>query len=158
MAIDSTILALVADVYFDVISKAIQKLVNKSGLPKKDEKTSSIDERIAKIDDAKTSLLEGVRLIDELRETAQNNKKDAELALAQISKLESDKVSLQKDLDSIKKIAQSDIETFRKMAGVPSATDIRKERIIGFVGGVVSSLIASGLIWLGAVIIGQFFS
>ena len=158
-SINLSLLAAIADTYFEIFSKIINKIsleIGASGVSIKVQQTSSIDERLAKIDEAKTSLLEGVRLIDELREAAENNKKDAELALLQINKLETDKASVQKELDTIRKIAQTDVETFRKMAGVPSATDIRRERIIGFVGGVVSSLIASGMIWVGAWAFGHF--
>ncbi len=159
MAIDPTILVSLLDSYFEIFSKIVNRVslvADKSGVSVNVEKKSSIDERIAKIEEAKTSLLEGVRLIDELKLSAENNKKEAELALSQITKLESDKASLQQELEAIKKIAQSDIETFRKMVGVPSTTDIRRERVIGFVGGIVSSLIASGLIWLGVWIYGYF--
>jgi hypothetical protein len=157
--LDSRLISILIDNYFEIFSRVVNKLslvVDKSGISIKKDNTSSIDERIAKIDEAKNSLLEGVRLIDELRETAENNKKDAELALLQINRLETDKASIQKELDSIRIIAKTDIETFRKMAGVPSATDIRRERIIGFVSGFISSLIASGVIWLVVTLINHF--
>ena len=160
MAIIDSLLLILVDNYIQSFSKILNKLslvIDKSGVSVKVEKASSIDERIAKIEEAKTSLLEGVRLIDELREAAEKNKKEAEFAIAQINKLEIDKVSMQQELDAIRRIAESDVNTFRKIAGVPSATDIRKERIIGFVVGVVSSLVASGVIWAAAWSIGFFF-
>jgi len=161
MSIIDTIPILLLDSLFDITAKALRKyrlVVDKSGMSIKVEETPGIDERIAKIDEAKTSLLEGVRLIDELRETAQNNKRDAEAALLQINELASEKANLQKKLDSMKEIAQSDVETFREMAGIPSVADIRRERLIGFVSGVVSSLVASGVIGLAIWAFGVIFS
>jgi rRNA-processing protein FCF1 len=161
MGIFDPLLIVILDEIFDITAKTLSKyrlIVDKSGVSIKNEGTTSIDDRIAKIDDAKTSLLEGVRLIDELREAAETNKKDAELALADINKLAADKANVQKELDAIRNIAQADVEIFKRMAGVPSAHEIRRERIIGFVSGVVSSLIASGLIWISVLIIQYFFS
>jgi hypothetical protein len=107
----------------------------------------SINERIAKIDEAKANLLEGLRAIDELKEAAEYNKKQAEEALIQIVQLEKDKTSLQQELKSIKNIVQSDVNAFRKIAGVPSPAMIRKERIVGFISGVIASIVASGIVW-----------
>ena len=117
----------------------------------------SIDERIAKIDEAKANLLEGLRTIDELKEAAEYNKKEAEAALIQIAQLEKDKTSLEQELKSIKDIVQSDVSAFRKVAGVPSPATIRRERIIGFISGVIASVVASGIVWVIVKLI-QYFT
>lgn len=111
------------------------------------EQTPSIDERIAKIESARSNLLEGIRAIDELRETAEVNKREASDALAQIASLQRNKIELERELESVRTVIESDIETFRTMAGLPSAAQIRKERLIGFLSGVLASIVASGVIF-----------
>jgi hypothetical protein len=113
-----------------------------------DEKyKESIDERIARIDLARTNLIESLHAIDELKDAAERNKREVEAAVHQLAQLEQDKMLLQKELDSIKTIAQTDVETFRKVAGVLTPSQIRRERVIGFISGVVASTVASGIAW-----------
>ncbi|MBC7996550.1 MAG: hypothetical protein IAF58_01305 [Leptolyngbya sp.] len=118
---------------------------------------SSLDERIAKLDLAKANLIEGLNAIDELKHTAELNKKEVEIAVHQISQLENDKSLLQKELESIKVVVQSDVNAFRKVAGVLGPAEIRRERLIGFISGVIASLTASGIIWAVIKIIKAFY-
>lgn len=108
----------------------------------------SIDDRIARIDLAKANLIESLKAIEELKEFAEQNKKEVETAVRQLTQLEQDKILLQRELDSIKAIAQTDIETFRKVAGVLAPSQIRRERVLGFISGIVASVIASGVVWV----------
>lgn len=110
-------------------------------------KTPGIDERIAQIDIAKKSLEAALSAIDELKTTAHRNREDLNEALNHLRQVGEDKTAAERELSSIKQIAQTDIEVFRKLAGVPSRADVAKERFIGFIFGVVTSLIASGLWW-----------
>jgi ribosome-binding ATPase YchF (GTP1/OBG family) len=103
----------------------------------------SIDERIAKIDMARKSLVDVINAIDELKKEAYDNKKDAAQALQQIDELEKDKESLNKELDAIRTVIRSDVEGFRHVAGITNRT---KERVIGFISGIIASMIASGII------------
>lgn len=109
----------------------------------------TIDERIAKIDIARENLAESLRAIDELKVAAEDNKKELQEALAKFQLLEKQKANAEIELQEIKRIAQADVETFRKLAGVPTEPEVRKERIIGFVSGVLASLFAAGLIYVG---------
>lgn len=81
-----------------------------------------------------------------MRNAAENFKREVESALGQIVMLQNDRASLEQELQLLRAIAQTDVGAFRKMAGVPSSSDILRERLIGFVSVVVSSLVASGLI------------
>lgn len=140
----STVLNVYADVAYEFL-KRLRISASPRGISIELAKPSSIDERIAKIDEAKASLVEGIKLIEELREAAETNKKESELALQHLAKLEGDRANLQHQLEAMKIIAESDVSAFRKMVGVPSPIDIRKERAIAFFVGVISSLVASGI-------------
>lgn len=125
--------------------------------PEEETYKGSIDERIAKIDAAKANLVEGLKAIDELKEAAETNKKEAEVALKQIAHLEESKAGLQKELEAIKSVAQSDVNAFRKIAGVPTQETIRRERIIGFISGVIASTISAGIVWVLVKLFQYFF-
>ena len=56
------------------------------------------------------------------------------------------KASAEHELDTVKKMAEADVEVFRRVVGIPSRRDIAKERLVGFVIGVIASL-AAALIW-----------
>jgi gas vesicle protein len=109
-------------------------------------KTPAIDERIAQIDIAKKSLETALSAIDELKTTARRNREDLNETLNHLQQAAEDKTAAERELSSIKQIAQTDIEVFRKLAGVPSRGDVARERLFGFIIGVVASLIASGLL------------
>ncbi len=111
------------------------------------EVEASIDERIRKIDAARANLVDGLTAIDELRRSAEENKKEVQLALEQLAMLEQDKAQLQEKLQSVRQVISSDVEAFREVARVPSASDIRRERVVGFISGVVASIVASGVIY-----------
>ena len=113
-----------------------------------EQATQSIDDRIAKIDEARNNLVEVLNAIDELRSAAEKNRHDAEAALRQLEQLEHDKANLEKDLASTRDIIEADVTVFKQIAGIPSADDIRRERVLGFITGVVSSVVASGVVWL----------
>ena len=113
------------------------------------EEEKPIDERISKIDDARTYLTEVLSAIDELHNDAERNKKELKEALGNLSEVEKNKDELERELTSIREVIKSDVGTFRKLAGIPSKEDIKKERAIGFFTGVLASIVASGLIWIG---------
>lgn len=113
----------------------------------------SIDERIAKLDAAREYFHEGIKAIDELRLSAEDNKKELEESLKKIKYLETQKVSAQEELAALKQIMSADVEAFRKLAGIASPAQIRRERFVGFIAGVFASLIASALWWGGGQIL-----
>ncbi len=109
------------------------------------EQTSSAAERIRKLDEAKDSLVEGLEAIEELKREAKVSQVEVEKALGQITALEENKASLEQELKHVKTLIKADVNTFRKVAGLSDA-DVQKERILGFVSGVLASIIASALI------------
>ncbi len=107
--------------------------------------TGNIDERIKKIEVAKQNLIDGLSAIKELEEEAEKNKREVEKALLKIETLKTNKNNLEEEIQSIKQVISSDVSAFKKIAGIPSEKQIRKERILGFISGVIASILASGI-------------
>lgn len=138
----------ILDAYINAFSLPLdktlfRKLFKRWGI----EVESSIDEGLEKIDSAKKSLSDALEAIEDIKETAENNKRDAEAALERLKTLEESKASAEAELSEIRKLASSDINAFRKLGGIPGPDDIRRERYIGFVSGIVASIVASIIIW-----------
>lgn len=104
---------------------------------KEEKEEKSIDERIEKIDEARSSLVEALGAIDELHNEAEKNKLELNKALKSLAETEQNKVKLEDDLKKIRHVMQTDVTTFRTIAGIPSQEQIKKERYIGFVTGDV---------------------
>lgn len=139
-------------IYIEVVAKILRGLhisVGISGISVgfQEEAQHSLDQRVAKLDAARANLVDGIQAIDQLMAEAQKNKTEIVEAAQQISRLNADKQSLYEELNAIKSLVTADVDAFRKVAGVPTATDIRRERLIGFVSGIVASLIASALVF-----------
>lgn len=112
------------------------------------EKPGSIDDRLKKLEIAKQNLKEGLTAIEELETQAEKNKKEVEDALAKINTLTANKNNLEEELKLIKQVISSDVNAFQKIAGVPTVKQIGKERILGFISGVIASVVASGIVWV----------
>lgn len=107
----------------------------------------TIDARIAKIDEAKERLIEGLSAIEELKSAATTNKKELHETLRRLSDIHDSKLLAERELTAIRAVASVDLSAFQKIAGVPSKRTIRLERTIGFVLGVLASLVASVIWW-----------
>ena len=83
-----------------------------------------------------------------MKKEAEKNKREVESALSKLTELNANKNNLQEELQELKHVIASDVSAFQKLARVPSETQINKERIIGFVSGVIASIVASGIIWI----------
>ncbi len=125
------------------------------GLIKPEE---SVDERIAKIDAARDYLIEGLKAVEELRSSADVSKRESELALRRLEQLIADKATMEEELTALRTVMNADVSAFRKVAGVPSQKDINRERLLGFVSGVVASLAAAGLIGVGVWVVGLIWT
>ena len=139
-------------IYTDLIAKVLKRIrvkLNVAGVEISFDRAAelSIDDRIRKIDKARENLVDGLAAIDELRRSAEQNKKEVQQALEQLAQLEEDKRNLQAKLESTRQIIGSDVQAFRDIAGIPSPAAVRRERVIGFVSGVVASIVASGLLY-----------
>jgi len=108
---------------------------------------SGIDERLAQIDRARESLESALPAVNELGAAAERNKAELRDALELIEHTRAEKAMAEHQLQNLKEIAQADIEVFRSLVGIPSRAQIARERIIGFILGVIASLIASGIFW-----------
>lgn len=151
------------DIYFELIEKILRRVkiskVNILGLEiSLDEDKGSIDERIKKIEAAKQNLLDGRSAIKELEKEAEKNKYELENALIKLSKIKTDKINLEAELNNIKQVISSDVSTFQKLAGVPTEKEKRKERIIGFFSGIIASIISAGIIWVVTKVIHSYFT
>lgn len=117
----------------------------------------SLDERIARLDIAKRHLEDSLGAIEELQRAAKENKAQAESALKRLAQLQEEKSKAEIELSEVRKLATADISTFQKVAGVPSRAQVKRERVIGFALGVLASVVASGLVYLGTVLIKRFW-
>lgn len=135
--------------YFKFIDLILSKLVPKISLEIENESSQTIDERLAKIEIAKNNLMDSIKAIEELKAEAEKNKIEANLALNKLLQFKAEKEQAEKELSLVKTIAESDISTFKKIAGIPDNKEKNRDRLIGFVSGIFASLIASGLIYFG---------
>ena len=129
--------------YVDIFAK-IFRLLELPGF-KTEQNAKSIDERISKIDLAKKNLLESLSAIDELKTEAENNKLEFEKTINDLNRIKTDKSTLETEYDSLKQLSTKELNSLKTLIGIP---DKNKERLIGFVSGIVASLIASGIIFL----------
>lgn len=119
-------------------------------------KSPGIDARLARLDHARDNLVAALQAVDELKATAEKNKRELNQALERIEQAQSEKAAAEKDLKSVRQIAETDVEVFKRLAGVPSRSQIGRERFVGFILGVLASVVATGLVWFGTWI-WQFF-
>ena len=103
------------------------------------------DEGVRRIEQAKASLEEALSAVDEVRIAAERHQREAEAALARLAKLEESKGELEKEVELVREIARKDVGAFRRVAGIPSASDMKRERLVGFVTGVLASVLAAAL-------------
>jgi hypothetical protein len=108
--------------------------------------SETIDARLEKIEVARASLEEALAAMDDLKETAEENKRDLATLSAAIDRAENEKTSLTTQLETLKSLAALDSEGVRKGLGLPTAVDMWRERIYGFVFGIIAAVLGS-LIW-----------
>ena len=106
-----------------------------------------VDERIEQIESARLSLVEALDAVDELKLSAERNKRELAATLKTLTAAQTQSASAEKELEAIREIAKSDISTARKLAGIPSQSQVAKERFIGFLLGITASVVASGIWW-----------
>lgn len=86
----------------------------------------SIDDRIARLDEAKSAILESLGAIDELREDASRAKEEHANVVTALETALANREDAEQKLESIRKIIAQDVSAFREMAGI---SDVRKERL-----------------------------
>jgi len=108
----------------------------------------AVDERLAKIDSARASLNDVITAMDELKKEAEAGKREVAVMANRLVQIEQTKQSAEKELEQLKAVINLDMETFKKVAGIPSPTQIRRDRYIGFASGVVASILAAVIVWI----------
>jgi len=91
---------------------------------------------------------------DELRDEADRNKQDLAKALAELSTVQVNKATAERELYAVKEAVNVDIEVFRSLARIPNDAQIKRERLMGFITGVLASIIASAIWWAGSKLVG----
>ncbi len=143
--------------YVDIVSNVLNRLQIRYSLTRGISvefrpNELSVDDRLVKLDVARSSLNQALSAIDELKKQADHNKKEADLALQDVLALEEDKEELEAD----RRFIASDVERFKKLAGVRSSSGRRRDKIAGFISGVIASIIATSLISLGVWVYRQY--
>ncbi|MEK9970267.1 MAG: hypothetical protein VW600_14100 [Ferrovibrio sp.] len=128
---------------FEPLIRLVLRVIGREDLLPQIIRAEGIDERIRKLDMARENLVSGLHAIDELKAMAEVNKRDLSEVLARLEMLRQEKDLTERQLEEIKKIAGSDVETFQRIAGVPSSKDKWVERSIGFTAGFVASVLAT---------------
>ena len=115
--------------------------------------SKTIDERIAKLDSAKANLSEAIGAIDELQSEARRHKEEIGVLSSQLAHASQEKERLEQQVSATRVMSEIDAEAFRQVTGLPTRKQIAWERLVGFVLGVIASITASGLWWLGSTLL-----
>ncbi|MEL7026831.1 MAG: hypothetical protein AAGO57_06345, partial [Pseudomonadota bacterium] len=105
----------------------------------------SIDDRIAKIDEAKTSLAIALNAVEEQQVGAQRSKDDYEKIRHQLHLVTQEHGIAEERLAQIEGLSQIETEAVRETLGLPGRREVLVERGVGFIFGVIASLIAAYL-------------
>jgi hypothetical protein len=141
-------------VWRELVEPTVRRKLNaraQARLLETDPSLSTVDARIQQIERAHNSLVDATAAVLELQEIAKANKEEVERVVANLDAVRSEKHAAEQELAALKKLAEVDVETFRKVAGVPTEIQIAKERFkersLGFIIGVMASVVASGVWW-----------
>lgn len=105
----------------------------------------NIDTRVAKIEAARSNLVEAIEAIDELRDKAEENKRDLAALTEKLSRTEAQKASVDMQLSTLRDLAALDTQSVRQSLGIPTRLQIWRERLIAFASGIVASVVASAI-------------
>lgn len=111
--------------------------------------SSSIDDRLSKLNDAKAALESGLQAIGELKVDATRHKSEVRSALEKLAQLTRETKVLEGQKEEIAEVLDSNISAFRMAVGIPSKAEQNKDKILGFISGVLASLVAAALIYGG---------
>ena len=117
------------------------------------ERPKPVDQRLARLDDAKAALAESLAALDELQLEAERSKAEHALTQAALEKALSSKKDAEAQLAEVREIMAGEVSAFQVVAGV---TDVRKERLIGFFNGILSSAAFALILWGGDKLIDRF--
>jgi len=133
--------------YIELFARVARQLAHLLGVPVPrlpwEPEPPTIDQRLARLEEAKTALAESLAAIEDLQRQAEESKRDHARARMELAATIASKDDAERKLEAIKRLMDQDIEAFQTVAGV---ANIRKERMIGFGSGIAASVIAS-LLW-----------
>jgi hypothetical protein len=104
-----------------------------------------LDERLAKIEEAKRNLAEALTAIEELEGQAQENSRSLAVLTAKLDDAEKTKSLVQEDIDTLREAAKLDANGLRKGLGIPGPVGQVVALVISFCLGVAASLTANYL-------------
>jgi flagellar hook-basal body complex protein FliE len=133
--------------YIELFARVVRQLGHHLGVPVPrlpwEPEPPTIDQRLARLEEAKAALAESLAAIEDLQRQAEESKRDHARARSELAATIASKDDAERKLEAIKRLMDQDIEAFQTVAGV---ANIRKERMIGFGSGIAASVIAS-LLW-----------
>lgn len=106
------------------------------------EPKEPLDDRLSKLETARAALADGLSAVTELQEAVQLSKRDYVSARADLEATLASKADAESKLKSIRQIMDQEVTAFRSLAGVP---DVRRERVVGFLTGVLASIVAAAI-------------
>jgi hypothetical protein len=106
-----------------------------------------IDKRLTKLDDVQNYLNDAIDAIEDLKVTADENRATQRRLLAEVSLLRENQRQAECEAKAISDATKTDIDAFRKLAGVPTKDEIWRGKVFGFVSGVLASVVAAGIVW-----------
>ncbi|MBN8245119.1 hypothetical protein JF546_19045 [Nitratireductor aquimarinus] len=102
-----------------------------------------IDERLAKIEEAKHNLTDALTAIEDMQADAQERQRSLKMLTSKIERARSEKTGVEKELEALETLARLDPQGVRKVFRIPTTFQVWAGRLISFVLGVVASLVAS---------------
>ncbi|WP_318764546.1 hypothetical protein [Agrobacterium fabrum] len=106
------------------------------------KETGSIDARIAKIELARTNLLEALSAIDEIKTTAEEHKRELASIRASVTAMGKERDQLSADKDLLVQMTATGKDRLRQMLGVPT----RLQSILVWFGTFIFGAVASWIV------------
>lgn len=108
------------------------------------KRNTSVDERIAKIELARTNLLEALTAIDEIKTTAEEHQRELLSLQTSVTKIGQERDQLSADRELLVQMTAADKERLRRMLGVPT----RLQSTITWVGTFIFGAVTTWLFTL----------
>ena len=113
----------------------------------------SVDERLSRLDVARSALEESLGALDELKADAEQSRAEYERTRVALEAALASKQDAEHQLAEVRAIMSGEVSAFQRVAGV---SDVRKERVIGFFNGILSSAACGLLVWGGTLLLKHF--
>jgi chromosome segregation ATPase len=111
----------------------------------KQSRYSSYEETIDKIEKTKGHLKDAIEAVDTLQSEITTKKKELDYILDSVRKSEKDKERVEGEYQLSRKLLSEDSEKLKEVLGFYKITKSRTDKVNGFIGGVLASLVAAGI-------------